>query len=76
MITVKCFASIEEQIGKHSLEFDFENTTVSKIIDLIEQRHAISLDSVMIAVNEEYANLDTMVKPGDIIALIPPVSGG
>lgn len=76
MITVKCFASIEEQIGKHSLEFEFENTTVSKITNLIEQRHAISLDTVMIAVNEEYASLDTMVKPGDIIALIPPVSGG
>lgn len=76
MITVKCFASIEEQIGRHSLEFDFEKTPVSKIINLIEQRHAISLDSVMIAVNEEYASLDTMVKPGDIIALIPPVSGG
>jgi len=29
-----------------------------------------------IAVNESYANEDTIIKEGDVIALIPPVSGG
>lgn len=76
MITVKCFASIEEQVGKHTLEFDYEKATVSTIIDTMKQRYSVSLDSVMIAVNEEYASVETEVKTGDVIAFIPPVSGG
>jgi sulfur-carrier protein len=30
----------------------------------------------MVAINEEYANEDDKIKSGDIVALIPPVSGG
>jgi molybdopterin converting factor subunit 1 len=32
--------------------------------------------SLMIAVNEEYATDDTEVQDHDIVALLPPVSGG
>lgn len=34
------------------------------------------LSGVMIAVNQEYAEEDIVVKDSDEIALIPPVSGG
>jgi molybdopterin synthase sulfur carrier subunit len=30
----------------------------------------------MVAVNEEYAEPDDVIKSGDTVALIPPVSGG
>jgi len=30
----------------------------------------------MIAVNEEYASSDQVLKEGDTVAIIPPVSGG
>ncbi len=36
----------------------------------------IALSSLMIAVNTEYGNETTVLKEGDEIALIPPVSGG
>lgn len=36
----------------------------------------IALSSLMIAVNAEYGNEVTVLKEGDEIALIPPVSGG
>ena len=34
-----------------------------------------SLDKVMVAVNEEFVMNEEMIKAGDIVALIPPVSG-
>ncbi len=32
--------------------------------------------SVAVAVNQEYARLDTVLQDGDEVALLPPVSGG
>ena len=33
-------------------------------------------ESLMVAVNEEYARNATPVKDGDVVAFLPPVSGG
>ena len=35
-------------------------------------------DSVILAINEEYVDMQTPVtlKPSDVIAIIPPLSGG
>ncbi len=45
--------------------------------DLEEQYPKLKqLTSFMIAVNGAYAEPDTVIKPGDEVALIPPVSGG
>ena len=34
------------------------------------------LKSYAVAVNEEYATDDVILKPNDVVAIIPPVSGG
>ncbi len=34
------------------------------------------LDNVMVAVNEEFATDSEVIKEGDTVAFIPPVSGG
>ena len=45
--------------------------------DLEEQYPKLKqLTSFMIAVNGVYATPDAVIKPGDEVALIPPVSGG
>jgi molybdopterin converting factor subunit 1 len=61
--------------------FTIEITEGSSVEDLKQQilkqyPRFESLSSLMIAVNEEYGNIDTLLKEGDEIALIPPVSGG
>ena len=35
-----------------------------------------ALDSIRFAVNQAFARDDTVLQPGDEVALIPPVSGG
>ena len=35
-----------------------------------------NINSYAIAVNEEYATDETIIKKGDVVAVIPPVSGG
>ena len=43
---------------------------------LVKYPRFLSLSSLMIAVNAEYGNSETVLQEGDEIALIPPVSGG
>jgi molybdopterin synthase sulfur carrier subunit len=57
-------------------------TTVAALLDWLEARgpnYAAALarrEVVRVAVNQEYANLEHPVAPGDEVALFPPVTGG
>ena len=57
-------------------------TTVAALLDWLKTRgpgHAealADLSMVRVAVNQEYARPGDPVKPGDEIALFPPVTGG
>ena len=79
-ITVKCFAACKDAVGASSLNFDTqEDTTVGAVLDqLIEQYPGLASyrQSLMLAVNREYAGHEHMLEDGDELACIPPVSGG
>jgi sulfur-carrier protein len=52
---------------------------VSELLHTLEQAHEAlrgRLASVRVAVNEEFAPLSTLLRGGEVVALIPPVSGG
>ncbi|MED5101786.1 molybdopterin converting factor subunit 1 [Niallia circulans] len=71
------FAHLQEQIGTSELELDWEAQTVQTFKEAFQQSYGIdSLDQVMIAVNEEFARSQAMIQKNDVVALIPPVSGG
>ena len=55
-----------------------EGTTVAALKQQLLNTYPIfgNLSSLMIAVNEEYGDDETVINAGDDIALIPPVSGG
>ncbi|WP_226530175.1 molybdopterin converting factor subunit 1 [Metabacillus niabensis] len=77
MIKVLLFAHLQEKVGQESINIERNQTTVKDIRDYMLSAYDLgNLENVMIAVNEEYALEDDMVKAGDIVALIPPVSGG
>ncbi|MBU7591913.1 molybdopterin converting factor subunit 1 [Metabacillus halosaccharovorans] len=77
MIKVLLFAHLQEKVGQESISIERNQTTVKDIRDYMLSAYDIeNLENVMIAVNEEYALDDDMVKAGDVVAFIPPVSGG
>jgi molybdopterin converting factor small subunit len=55
--------------------------TIPQLFEVLEARHAklkqkSVLKSVAVAINLEYVESDALIKPGDNVAIIPPVSGG
>lgn len=74
-ITVKYFASLREQLGKNEEVLSFDDTL--SVLDIWENISAkTAADNVLMAVNMEYAQPDTLVKDGDEVAFFPPVTGG
>lgn len=78
------FAWLREGIGK-SLETETppgDVTTVGGLLDWLaglSEGHAGVLENrsvVRVAVNQEFAELDAPVAPGDEVALFPPMTGG
>lgn len=55
-----------------------DNLSFSELKDMLKSKYKKleKLDSYAFAVNEEYVNYDIFLKPNDVIAVIPPVSGG
>ena len=79
-IKVLFFASCRDAVGHRSCDWDIEEGY--QVADL--QRDLVAaypqlaaVQKVLsIAVNSEYAGSHTVLKAGDEVALIPPVSGG
>ena len=77
MITVLFFAKQQEQLGLDKLERAESQLAVAELKQkLIEDYPELSLDHTMTAINEEYADEDQVINDQDIVAFIPPVSGG
>jgi molybdopterin synthase sulfur carrier subunit len=77
MVKILLFADLRDKFGRGELEMAVAGKTVKELkAELETMNNRISLGSVMVAVNEEFTGEDTMIKNADIIALIPPVSGG
>ncbi|MFS0864235.1 molybdopterin converting factor subunit 1 [Fredinandcohnia sp. 179-A 10B2 NHS] len=77
MITVLFFAHLQEMAGTERITIEANEMTISTLKKKLAEEYQLkNLDQIMFAINEEYANEDDAIKAGDIVALIPPVSGG
>ncbi|HDR6318522.1 molybdopterin converting factor subunit 1 [Bacillus cereus] len=77
MIRVLLFAYLQEEVGTSELQIEKENITVAELKDVVAKEYNVPMAaSIMVAINEEYANEDDTIRDGDVVALIPPVSGG
>ncbi len=75
LVRVRLFAQLRERAGRGEVELELaEGASVGDAIDALRET-AAGLPVVM-AVNREYAPADTVLRAGDELALIPPVSGG
>ncbi|WP_186576397.1 molybdopterin converting factor subunit 1 [Aquibacillus kalidii] len=77
MINLLFFAHLQEEIGNDKIKLETDNITVKQLKGILKTDYNLSqMDQVMVAINEEYALEDDIIKSGDTVALIPPVSGG
>lgn len=77
MNKVLFFAHLRDAAGAESIEIDAAGKTVADLKAAIAAIYNLPrLDTVMTAVNEEFAPNDEVIHEGDVIAFIPPVSGG
>ncbi|MGE0135618.1 MAG: molybdenum cofactor biosynthesis protein MoaE [Dehalococcoidia bacterium] len=80
-VKVMLFAGLRELLGSELDErFEGDSVTVSEFRLRLGERYpqlGPHLECAAIAVNEEYVrDGDTAIRAGDVVALIPPVSGG
>ncbi|MBN1935439.1 MAG: MoaD/ThiS family protein [Anaerolineae bacterium] len=77
-VKVKLFAAARELVGKGTLALDLPaGATVDMLsAQLFDAWPGLRDMRLRFAVNAAYAGLDTVLRDGDEIALIPPVGGG
>jgi molybdopterin converting factor subunit 1 len=78
-LKILTFGIARDIIGGSTVNFETpESTTVADLKQqlLLAYPRFGNLSSLMIAVNEEYGDDETVIAENDDIALIPPVSGG
>ncbi|HLR74473.1 MAG TPA: molybdopterin converting factor subunit 1 [Virgibacillus sp.] len=77
MIEILFFADLQEAVGKSKITIDDDGITVNELKDKWLATYELpTLDQAMVAINEEYATEDAVISRGDVVAFIPPVSGG
>ncbi|HYF70375.1 MAG TPA: MoaD/ThiS family protein [Ohtaekwangia sp.] len=76
--TVKAFGITRDILGGREKTIEFEGQTVAELRKSLQEKYPalIGLKSLLIAVNNQYAEDTTELQEVDEIALIPPVSGG
>ncbi len=77
MIQVHYFAHLREQTGVASETFPLAGKTIAILKETLTQKYPlVTIAQMMIAVNEEFVQEETILADGDVVAFIPPVSGG
>lgn len=77
MNKVLLFAHLRDVVGEEYLMLDAKGKTVAELKEWISEKYGVQkLGTVMAAINEEFTTNEEVIKEGDVIALIPPVSGG
>jgi molybdopterin converting factor subunit 1 len=82
MITVKFFASLKAIAEKEEEEIEVQNSiSMDQLSDIISKTSPklgdiIRDNKIMISVNQEMADADTVIHDGDEVAFLPPFSGG
>ena len=78
-IKILFFGITKDITNNSNLELEFsENKDINYLVGLLEERYPefLSVNGFSVAVNEEYVERDIILKNNDIVAIIPPVSGG
>ena len=79
-VVVYYFAALRELLGKSEERIELSGPAdVAALARLLSERHprlGPHLGSVRFAVNETFVDVAAPLASGDVVALIPPVTGG
>jgi molybdopterin converting factor small subunit len=75
MVTVRAFARYRELLGFQVLELPVPDPPTLEAL-LAETRFKALPTEALLAVNQAFADRSSVMKDGDEVALMPPVSGG
>ncbi len=79
-ITILYFASVKDATGVRMEAIELPcDTSIDNLLTKISLTHPnikSILNIIQISVNYKVVNMDTVLKDGDEVALLPPISGG
>jgi len=77
-VCVLYFGVLREKLGGNEGSLDFaQGATVAEVLNVYRKRVPdFAWDRIAVAINQEYARASDVLKDGDEVALLPPVSGG
>jgi len=78
-IKVLLFGIVKDIVGENTIYLDLDSTISVKDFQHIMRNKYTDLKDIenfAIAVNEEYVKRDYTIQNNDVVAIIPPVSGG
>jgi len=78
-VTVKLFAAYQDAYGQSELTLELPAATVAAVCDRLLTDHPELeqwRDLTRFGVNLQFVEPDTVLRSGDEVVLIPPVSGG
>ena len=82
MITVKYFASLKAIAEKEEEQIEVQNSiSIDQLSDIISKTSPKMADiirdnKIMVSVNQEMVDANTVIHDGDEVAFLPPFSGG
>jgi molybdopterin converting factor subunit 1 len=79
-VKILFFATLRDLAGAKSFELDVPaDMTVQGLKDKLAREHpklTVAMETVLVAINREYASDDAILPASAEIAMFPPVSGG
>ncbi|HEX8465281.1 MAG TPA: molybdopterin converting factor subunit 1 [Abditibacterium sp.] len=79
-VSIQLFASLKDAAKASHIEVEVpEGADVARLLAIVAREFPTLekwVPHVRVALNEEYATSEQIVRSGDVVALIPPVSGG
>jgi molybdopterin converting factor subunit 1 len=77
-VQVLYFGVLRERLKGERVRLDIaDGAIVADVLNVYRERVPdFAWDSIAVAVNQEYARAEDVLKDGDEVALLPPVSGG
>lgn len=79
-VSVRLYAGLREAVGARDIQLQLsERATVGELRETLASNYPLTrpfLPTLVYAVDEEYVTPEHVLREGDHVAVIPPVSGG